>query len=97
MKRNKSTNRIVGNKDGVVVLVNIQKTRFEILRQLLLSLVRLNFIHLLDLFLLGSPLNFISLESFLKLFQFLILQLFLGALSFIVINFLGNIFLSEAS
>jgi hypothetical protein len=73
MKRNKSTNRIVGDKDGVVVLVNVQKTRFEILWQLLLSLVRLNFIHLLDLFLLGSPLNFISLESFLKLFQFLIL------------------------
>lgn len=88
---------VVRNQYGVVSLVDIEEAGLKVLRDLLLIRIRLELIHLLDLFLFGSTLDFVAFISLSELLDLLLVKFILDLLALLQINSLLNILLPQAA
>jgi hypothetical protein len=97
MEGNEGTGIVVRYQNGVVWLVHVEETGFQVLGHLLLVLIRLDLVHLLDLFLLCSTLNLVSLIALSELLNLPLMQLLLRFLALLIINSLLDVLLTESA
>jgi hypothetical protein len=91
------TLRVVRHQDSVVLLVHVKEPRLQISRELPLSLVGLDILHLFYTLFLGTSDDLVAFETFFQLCQLFILELNLRLFSLLIISLLLYILRSQPS